>query len=459
MRKEGLKRITKRNSIYSLQAKKHQEKSNKGITLIALVVTIVVLLILAGISINLIFSEGGIIKKAQEAADAQKEAEESDKSAIESLGEQVNALLNGGTSGGGNSGNGGNNPPVQITKGEKVTTTDGSTHVTYTDSTGTAEIPVGFCVVKDVERDGVTDENTVARGLVISDVANDDLNNSQKGNQFVWIPVDNTNNQTAKFHLIEGYSNKSPQSYLSAESNPSREAGATAAAGSPLANNNTAGKTESIAMYQSVKDNGGFYIARFEAGVAGTTASTTTNDTNKQTQTGTVKPVSQKGVGVWNYIPWGGTSSDTASDGLPGNDNSDGAVKVARSMYTKSSTCGVTSTLCYGVQWDAALNFIDPAYEAGTATKTSFVVDSKDQGNYSGSIAATGSSLAYEQKHIYDLAGNVIEWTMEAYDTNFRVNRGGCYDSTGSFDPASGRSGSSPNFTFIGIGFRVALYL
>ena len=428
-------------------------KGKRGITLIALVVTIVVLLILAGITINLVFSDQGIIKKAQEAGNKMNEAIENDKQAIEDLAEQANTLINGGNSGGGS------NPPAQINKGEKVTTTDGSTHVTYTDSTGTAEIPVGFCVVKDVIRDGVTDENTVARGLVISDVANDDLNNSQKGNQFVWIPVDNSNNQTAKFHLIEGYSNKSPQTRLSAETNPAREAGATTAAGNPLEKNSTAGTTESIAMYQSVKDNGGFYIARFEAGVAGTTSSTTTNDANKQTQTGAVKPVSQKGVGVWNYIPWGGTTTAQASDGMQGNDNADGAVKVARNMYSKSNTCGVTSTLCYGVQWDAALNFIDPAYEAGTAATTSFVVDSTDQGNYSGNIAVTGSSTTYEQKHIYDLAGNVYEWTMEAYDSLYRVFRGGYYDDAGSSYPVSDRNNNIPDYTDYYIGFRVALYL
>ena len=47
-----------------------------GITLIALVVTIVVLLILAGITISLVFSDNGIIKKAQEAANKTKENKE-----------------------------------------------------------------------------------------------------------------------------------------------------------------------------------------------------------------------------------------------------------------------------------------------------------------------------------------------------------------------------------------------
>ena len=67
------------------------------------------------------------------------------------------------------------------------------------EETLTAIIPVGFCVVKDIEGDA----NTIERGLVISDVADDDLANSKKGNQFVWIPVEGY----TKFNLIEGYYN------------------------------------------------------------------------------------------------------------------------------------------------------------------------------------------------------------------------------------------------------------
>ena len=212
-------------------------------------------------------------------------------------------------------------------------------------------------------------------------------------------------------------------------------------------------------MYKSVKDNKGFYIARFEAGIAGTTASTTTNDTNKQTQDGTVKPVSQKGVGVWNFIPWGGTDTDTASDGLPGNENANGAVKVARSMYKNDGVHKVTSTLCYGVQWDAALNFIDPNYESGTAI--GYVKNSAGMGNYTGSLTVTGSNTAYQQKHIYDMAGNVVEWTMEACYTDFRVYRGGFHFWEGSRNPASYRYGDvilASSYVSL-IGLRPALYL
>lgn len=247
---------------------------------------------------------------------------------------------------------------------------------------------------------------------------------------------------------------------LSQATNPSREAGATATAGTPLANNSTAGTSESIAMYKSVKDNGGFYIARYEAGI--TNVDTDGNPVDnyslatKVVATGDVKPLSKAGLGVWNSIVWGGTSSNTASDGLPGDDSADGAVKVARSMYTKSNTCGVTSTLCYGVQWDAVMQFLDSNYLTGNCADDSIVKNGTNKGNYSGSLKPTGY---YAEKNIYDVAGNVYEWTMEAYDSYSRVVRGGSYYNSGSNDPASLRDRYNPDDSFSSIGFRVALYL
>ena len=58
---------------------------HEGITLIALVVTIVVLLILAGISIGVVFDDNGIIKKAQEAANKTEEALINEQEALNSL--------------------------------------------------------------------------------------------------------------------------------------------------------------------------------------------------------------------------------------------------------------------------------------------------------------------------------------------------------------------------------------
>lgn len=64
---------------------KKLRQANKGITLIALVVTIVILLILAGITINLVFSDNGIIKKAQEAANKTQEAVENEQAELNQL--------------------------------------------------------------------------------------------------------------------------------------------------------------------------------------------------------------------------------------------------------------------------------------------------------------------------------------------------------------------------------------
>ena len=67
-------------------------KNKNGITLIALVVTIVVLLILASVTIQMVFSDNGIIKRAQGAAEAQKEAQDKDSLATMMAGYEVEKL-------------------------------------------------------------------------------------------------------------------------------------------------------------------------------------------------------------------------------------------------------------------------------------------------------------------------------------------------------------------------------
>ena len=69
--------------------------NQKGITLIALVVTIVVLLILAGVSVNAIFSENGIIKRAQDAQNKMDQAAENDQKGINELSNWLDSKING----------------------------------------------------------------------------------------------------------------------------------------------------------------------------------------------------------------------------------------------------------------------------------------------------------------------------------------------------------------------------
>ena len=65
-------------------------KGQKGITLVALVVTIIVLIILAGISISLILGDNGIITKAKEARNAQANAEAYENGMFKDFEGQVN---------------------------------------------------------------------------------------------------------------------------------------------------------------------------------------------------------------------------------------------------------------------------------------------------------------------------------------------------------------------------------
>ncbi|MEG1059308.1 MAG: hypothetical protein RSE57_03885, partial [Clostridia bacterium] len=149
-------------------------------------------------------------------------------------------------------------------------------------------------------------------------------------------------------------------------------------------------------MYNSVKTNGGFYIARYEAGKKDGTATD-----------GTVKPVSQKGATIWNNIPWGTNNSEAD----PGN----GAVTVSRKMYAPDAA--VASTLMYGVQYDAILSFIETS---GGKTKD-LIKDSTTWGNHSNNLdresvipnrpAISGALASWSTNNIYDLAGNVWEWT------------------------------------------------
>lgn len=136
-------------------------------------------------------------------------------------------------------------------------------------------------------------------------------------------------------------------------------------------------------------------------------------------------------------------------------------------MYNNRGIYGVTSTLIYGVQWDAIMNWIDPEYKNGNCivegNNKSFVANSTGKGFYGFSEPVeTGSSIDYAINNIYDLAGNVWEWTMESNNhdnKNNRSNRGGGFLDTGVSSPASIRSNSGANVETKLIGFRVALYL
>jgi len=284
-------------------------------------------------------------------------------------------------------------------------------------------------------------EQTVKDGLVIIDDTGD---KETTGSQFIWIPVD-----------INTVFNNNENTYGELDSSLLQE------------NNST---EEYLDIKNSISKYGGFYISRYEAGISEKMKEELkksnmldekqfiTKDTTQDFANGKYKPISKSDSTVWNFIKWGGAFEEKASDNLPGNDEANGAVKVARSMYNNSKT-SVRSNLCYGYQWDAIMNFIDSNYYNNLCEEGSVILDSLNSGNYSGKINKTSSYIGYSNKNIFDLAGNVWEWTMTGYSDLYRVARGGSYYPKGNLNSISSQMETYPSDYYKELGFRVALWI
>ena len=303
----------------------------------------------------------------------------------------------------------------RLTALEAATNLENTTHTD--NSTGeekTVTIPAGFAVSQ------VEGENTIEDGLVIID---------SRGNEFVWVPVNNYSD----FVRREGYYNENLQSYLSncgeadstginqyLEDNKMKETEIT--------------KQEAINMYASVKNHEGFYIARYEAG----------ND-------GDGNVVVKKGANVYNNIPWSANGEMQETNGTIG-----GAIELARNFDTVNRYESVNSTLIYGVQWDAVMKWMEDIQNPNVEGKT-YIQNSTRMGWYESSTPKTTGF--YAVNNVYDLAGNVWEWTMESCNTNSRVYRGGSCNNIGSKIPVSKRDDDSPSVSYVYFGFRITLYI
>ncbi len=385
------------------------EKSNKrfqkishekGITLVALVITIIILIILSTIAISNLFGDNGLLEKATDAGAYYSNKAVYIDDSIANMTSYIDETIGG------------------IKSEEGRFTSDG------------VPIPEGFYYVGGTKEEGVVisdnqaDENKGTSYEVAQELI---------GNQFVWIPVEDT----SSYQRYVGYYNGSLESDLIPElldiCNEPYEEGYEEEA------------EEYNAMYVSVIKNKGFYVGRYETGTTSTSARTSSSGTNVE------DTVVKQGVYLYNYIGWNSNGSMSSDEG--------GAVELARQFADANQYTSVTSTLIYGVQWDAIMNFIDSNYSTGTCdTNTSYVANSTGKGNYTGIITATGSNSEYSVKNIYDLAGNASEWTMEALDTRYRVIRGG-NGTSGLQYPASFRNGISPSASYADLGFRIALYI
>ena len=382
--------------------KEIKNKQERGITLIALVVTIVVLLILAGVSISLVINNNGVISKAKEARDKYAEAQTNDEKQLEETSDWIDEMEKG------------------------IKKVDG------------VPIPEGYYYVG----------GTKAKGIVISDnIADNELDKGKEnvrrdldGNQWVWVPVEtpsslyttvaagqklagSTGVKTTKYTnsgIISGKTRVKP-----GDTSSNREPDILTDSGlddtnyategfSSLANMAETMVREYEEMIASLEKYKGFYIGRYEL--------TANGEKTGATQT------------CENGVNW---------------------YTLYKNCKTLAVGSKVKTRMIWGLQWDATCNWLansDPRYS---------ITDSSTWGNYKNNTADghgtkqnTGSSESWKANNIYDFAGNCYEFTQEAGGAILRASRGGYYDDSGSYNPASDRYFGYPTGSGSGSGSR-----
>ncbi len=441
--------------------------NNKGITLIALVITIIVLLILAGVAIATLTGDNGILTKAASSKEKTDKASAEEAVKLEYLGSidntgkfnyedfKTNVKNNLGLQDTDIIDNGDNTctvkyngydvtldiatgnivVPLEPAKvGEIVT----GSNKKYTEGGETAVIPVGFGIVPGLD--------DISEGLVITDHFNETTGKSD-GNEFVWIPVPTVVAESEE----QGTANKAMAINLGTAENPQyrgllydfTDTGSEVMSGcttttdyyrepayltdssyADASSYNTVGITEESLqsdynnMIKSVNINHGFYVARYEISL----------DENKNAQS---------------------KKNERSSDASQTDTNSWYGLYTKAKTYNKAS---VVSSMIWGSQYDAMMNWMhkDSNINVNSPTPVTGAVRNQDTERRTGYVETD------KIKNVYDLLGNSREWTLEANNSGFRVYRGGNYSY--SFLPAY-CSNDNPISTYDGYGSRLTLYI
>ena len=452
-----------------MNLKTNNKRAQNGITLIALVVTIVVLLILAGVSLNALFGQDGIIQKAKDAQNKMDQATQNDLDSINELNNWIDGKTNGTT--GGNT-TGGDETPTEkplitdssLTSNDR--TTSESTTVIAKDKKGNqVVVPGGFKISS-------ASGETVQQGVVIED---------KDGNQFVWVPVSNKNgDESNKIVKDDGSEVEITLGrYTFATSSPGtpkiKQKGseydqttlAQATAGTLDINyraesyyyelngsrpsNELKDKTGTNTTAKNLKEfiektetNKGFYIARYEASYG---SGYNSSGTDTATKFGNAKPLSKVSTAnstssmsytvgtLWNYI------------------TQPQAALVSQNMYKNDKY--VESDLINSYAWDTAIVYIQAMGNSNYAN-----ANKNTTGNTS--LMNTGST-GDEKCKIFDMAGNELEWTTEysTYTESSRAcpctYRGGYYNH--SLYCTSGRHSNDATTSSKDYSFRPLLYV
>ena len=405
---------------------------NSGITLIVLVVSIVVLIILATVSINAVLGQNGIIKKAKQAKEMYSNSIAKDNEEMDRLLNEMAQYNEGGTTG--------DIDPTRnwdLDKVNKITSEDNII----------VPVPKGYTAST------VTGEKSVSSGFVIKEGSNGAA--TEGINEFVWVPVSNISdiydeaNNAGQLWDFSG-TTSTKRTYPTTKNSGFREpdvvtkasSGSDSTSGSSFDAESTnlqqAGllstatastfktqlQNEFKEMINSIKNYGGFYIGRYETGnLSQTKAVVQKNNTDINNQT-------------W-YTQY----------------------KLCKTIKANDN---VATSMLWGCQWDATMRWMQTSTNSEVAN---FPTNSTGKGNYDetgeyiGTPIPTGSNSSYSVNNIYDMAGNVFDWTMEANDAYLRVSRGGLYVGAASLSPASDRNYGCPVNSVSSNGCRSTLYV
>ena len=463
---------------------------NKGITLISLVITIIILLILAGVAINLIIGENGIFRKAKEAKDKYLTATEEEQRMLNELERQFAELPE-------NTKDTEAGTEVKMPEGWYSTT---SAYISTEDgrvvkkmakvsnviavATGNGEtvpVPNGFYYVGGTINTGVvisdnpadrnkyvnyTPNGEVKEGIPSGVAYNEDgtvnLQDSDlKGNQFVWIPC-NENDYKKK---TWGKNVNGKDTW-----------------------NATWERQTNTAELPQIQKYGGFYVGRYEAGTSNITLSTGINFASQNIATSWINDDFSIRDELNNTVT--GKITTKAGEIPYYHADYETALKLSNSMY---QTDYVQSGLVTGTMWDVMMKFIagnDDSivthgnwgnYPDGGIT---YVVGrgryatvnyiggemtsafTKSDNLYYRGIRTTATSEDAKRKNMYDIAGNLWEWTYEAsYPNNTVVEtymlRGGSFNETYKEYPPCYRNSCNriASESRTNVGFRPALYI
>ena len=195
-----------------------------------------------------------------------------------------------------------------------------------------------------------------------------------------------------------------------------------------------------------VEKYGGFYIGRYEAGIP-------TGNTSPSNKTG--KPVSKQGAKVWTNIDYNNAkasaesmiSNDYVQTGLLTGKAWDRTCHWIEDYITNlNADSSLTKSQYYGNYYNSTFKYINSSKE-----EVEKLVNSSEK-------IPAGSTEYTKTKNIYDLAGNVWEWTAEA-DSTGRIRRGGNYNNNGDYYRVSYRYNYYPSNRNGSVGFRSRLYI